>query len=225
MFFVGQAVRLQKSEEELFSRGIARMHQNGGLVPGARKTELVGFKIKHHVEHADKHILGKVTAQSGVQRTEHAGWIVDVRSVDAQYAAADRHHQSAAYPFSADIGNGQTDMLVIDLDEVVIVAANLQSGMVEGCEFDGRVVRELLRKQRVLDLLGNLHIAVELPLVFERLLQSGIVDRDGGLRRESLGKIEVRRGKARAIGTVDQGHDPNGMVSKSHGYNQHGSDL
>lgn len=72
----------------------------------------------------------------------------------------------------------------------------------------------------MLNLTGDLHIAVELAFLFEGFLESGIVDGDGCLGGKGLGEVEVGVGKATVAGAVGEDHHADHVVTKAHGNQQ-----
>lgn len=112
------------------------VQDEGGFVPGAGVAEEAGFGVENHVEHADEHIVGEVEGEGLVEGGEHAGGIVFVLGVGLEYAAADGHHEGATNAFAADVGDDESNVLGVDFDHVVVVAADVERGVVEAGELD-----------------------------------------------------------------------------------------
>ncbi len=128
-------------------RAVSAFFKQQPFMPGPCEFEFAGAGVENHIEHGDEHVFGEVFAEHAVELAEHARGALLLRGAGAQNALTDGHHHGSADAFSRHVGNGDSEMFVIDADKVVIVAADIKGGQVVGGDIHMVDLRKLLGEE------------------------------------------------------------------------------
>ncbi len=127
------------------------------------------------------------------------------------------HQQGAGHPLAGDVAEGQRDLAVGEGEGVVIVAADRLCGVVAGEETVSLVLGEFVRQQGFLHPLGDLHLAVLLPLLQRGDQQPVTLVAHRGLPGDGLQQVEIAclKLRDRVLG-VEMDHPGHVAVERQH---------
>ncbi len=99
--------------------------ENHRIVPGARIANDPVLRIENHVEHRNEHALSHVVRNEVIHFGHHVGSVLVASCFHPQRRTDHRHNQRTGDALAGYIRDHDAKGIVIDLDEVVVVSADL----------------------------------------------------------------------------------------------------
>src|SRR5205085_81528 len=174
--------------------------------PGDRNG--AGLMVEYQVSQADKHILLNIRVELTVDRTQHRRWGRIVRRLTAQDAPGNRHDKRRGHAFTGNIRNSHPKAMIINLDVIEIVPADLASRKISAGDLKSGNNRRLIREQTALDLPCNLQIMIETFFLVGLGIDDRVVKRESGLFRNRFEDDEITLGKWHASGAIAERKHP-----------------
>ena len=138
----GHAGRLQ--DAPLRRRGAVKKRR---IMPAAGEGHVVVLMIENHVGHADEHVLLDVGIKLAIDLPQHVCRRLARRASAAQDAAANGHDERGRHAFAGDIGDGHAEAVVVHLDVIEIIAADLARGNVDAGDLEAVDLRRLRKAE------------------------------------------------------------------------------
>jgi len=221
---------------QLADRAIAQ--QDRALVPGASVGQPPGGGVDHAVEHGHEHIRLAQLHQEAVDRLEHGARRGGPAGFGQQQAARQGHVQRRRHPFVRHVRDGDAETVRVQGEHVVEVAADLPRRIAARGEPEARHLGERARQHALLDLPGQLELALHALFVGQLGLsrfqlrdlgaqvgdQPGPLDRQCRLVRERLQQRDLARLEPVSARGVDDhqaglpfvGHQRDGQPGAQH---------
>ncbi len=127
-------------------------------VSGIGEADRVAPRIDDQIEHGDENAALHVVLDKIVDANEHIGGICGATGFGSQRRPYHRHNEGAGHAFSGNVGEHDAEVVLVDLDEVVVVAANRFGRFVACGDIKRLKGRDRGRQQRFLDVLSDLYL-------------------------------------------------------------------
>ena len=113
---------------------------------GVAKAQAARSQVKNAGEHRNEQHLGIVARDLGVRAQNDLAY-VEFIAQGAAFAQclADRHEQAGRHALAGDIANRDEQVIVIDLEEIEEIAADMLGRNNFGLEIEARIGQEILR--------------------------------------------------------------------------------
>jgi hypothetical protein len=149
-----------------------------------------------------------------------------VEGDSAEGGAQAGHEQSGGDAFAGDIADGEAEAAILEREDVVVVAADAESGAAGAGERGAGNDGHFLREKALLDFAGDLHFAID-ALALGGFRGEGVgeladFESESGLASHGLQHLQVSAGPGslRALGT--EGHDAHEAVAAGQRHEQLG---
>ena len=148
----------------------ARLHQDGVFVAGVGCRQHAGLQIEHAQPHCDEHLLAVVAADLGVDRLEDLVRAAAGHGAGLQQDLRGHHEQRRGDALAGYVGHDKAEMILVDQEKVVKVAADLLGRIHAGVDVQLRPLgegRKDVRQHVGLDAVGERQLDVH-ALLFGR---------------------------------------------------------
>ena len=121
---------------------------------GITVVEVAGAQVEDTHKHRHEVTCGVLITQVVVHSIDNGGCAVSPSCLAAEHGSHDGHHQCCRHTLATDVAYAEQETVVAE-EEVVEVAAHLESRVNEGIEAEIAALRKSLWQQRHLYAVGN----------------------------------------------------------------------
>lgn len=117
-----------------------------GFVASAGKGEEAGLLVEDSVDGRDEHILGDELEKVAIEGTEEGTGRELPGRENSEERACGCHDKAGGDAFAGDVGDDDTEVAFIELDEVIVIAAEAVGELVVDGNLDARILGDTLRE-------------------------------------------------------------------------------